>query len=108
MFTVFGLARLILNNRNRKQLKAFLKQNDMAIDIVEQLEAQIIGNQALLSSTQKNIKDYFPVNNFKIVADATKNVSIVDIPGLGLMTTSTLQWINTDSCFSCSDCFHEE
>ena len=50
----------------------------MAIDIVEQLEAQIIGNQALLCSTQKNIKDYFRVDNFKTVADATKNVSIVD------------------------------
>ena len=50
----------------------------MAIDIVEQLEAQIIGNQASLCSTQKNIKDYFRVDNFKTVADATKNVSIVD------------------------------
>ena len=60
------------------QQKAFLKRNDMAIDIVEQLEAQIIGNQASLCSTQKNIKDYFRVDNFKTVADATKNVSIVD------------------------------
>ena len=60
------------------QQKAFLKRNDMAIDIVEQLEAQIIGNQALLCSTQKNIKDYFRVDNFKTIADATKNVSIVD------------------------------
>ena len=54
----------------------------MAIDIVEQLEAQIIANQASLCSTQKNIKDYFRVNNrvdnFKTVADATKNVSLVD------------------------------
>ena len=50
----------------------------MAIDIVEQLEAQIIGNQASLCSMQKNIKDYLRVDNFKIVADATKNVSIVD------------------------------
>ena len=50
----------------------------MAIDIVEQLEAQIIGNQASLCSMQKNIKDYFRVDNFKTVADATKNVSIVD------------------------------
>ena len=64
------------------QQKAFLKRNDMAIDIVEQLEAQIIANQASLCSTQKNIKDYFRVNNrvdnFKTVADATKNVSLVD------------------------------
>ena len=60
------------------QQKAFLKRNDMALDIVEQLEAQIIGNQASLCSTQKNIKDYFRVDNFRTVADATKNVSIVD------------------------------
>ena len=50
----------------------------MAIDILEQLEAQIIANQASLCSTQKNIKDYFRVDNFKTVADATKNVSLVD------------------------------
>ena len=64
------------------QQKAFLKRNGMAIDIVEQLEAQITANQASLCSTQKNIKDYFRVNNrvdnFKTVADATKNVSLVD------------------------------
>ena len=50
----------------------------MAIDIVEQLEAQIIGNQASLCSRQKNIKDYFRNDNFKTVADATKDVSLVD------------------------------
>ena len=44
------------------QQKAFLKRNDMAIDIVEQLEAQKIGNQALLCSSQKNIKDYFRID----------------------------------------------
>ena len=60
------------------QQKAFLKRNDMAIDIVEQLEEQIIGNQTSLCSMQKNMKDYFRVDNFKTVADATKNVSIVD------------------------------
>ena len=38
----------------------------MTIDIVEQLEAQIIGNQASLCSSQKNIKD------------ATRDFSIVD------------------------------
>ena len=50
----------------------------MAIDIVEQLEAQIIGNQASLCSMQKNIKDYFRVDNFKTIADATKDVSLVE------------------------------
>ena len=65
------------------QQKAFLKWNDMAIDIVEQLEAQIIGNQASLYSSQKNIKDYFRVDNFKTVADATKDFSLVASLDLG-------------------------
>ena len=65
------------------QQKAFLERNDMAIDIVEQLEAQIIGNQALLCSSQKYIKDYFRVDNFKTVADATKDVSLVNSLDLG-------------------------
>ena len=55
----------------------------MAIHIVEQLEAQIIGNHALLCSSQKNIKDYFRVDNFKTMADATKDVSLVDSLDLG-------------------------
>ena len=65
------------------QQKAFLKRNDMAIDIVEQLEAQIIGNQASLCSSQKNIKDYFRIDKYKTVADATKDVSLVDSLDLG-------------------------
>ena len=65
------------------QQKAFLKQNDMAIDIVEQLEAQIVGNQASLCSSQKNIKDYFRIDKYKTVADATKDVSLVDSLDLG-------------------------
>ena len=65
------------------QQKAFLKQNDMAIDVVEQLKAQIIGNQALLCSSQKNIKDYFRIDKYKTVADATTYVSLVDSLDLG-------------------------
>ena len=65
------------------QQKAFLKRNDMAIDIVEQLEAQIIGNQASLCSSQKNIRDYFRIDKYKTVADATKDVSLVDSLDLG-------------------------
>ena len=49
----------------------------MAIDIVEQLETQIIGNQALLCSSQKNIKDNLRIDKYKTVADATKDVSLV-------------------------------
>ena len=81
------------------QQKAFLKQNDMAMDIVEQLEAQIIANQASLCSTQKNIKDYFRVNNrvdnFKTVADATKNVSLVDSLDFGEDEDIDIQSVDT-------------
>ena len=55
----------------------------MAIDIVEQLEAQIIGNQASLCSSQKNIKYYFRIDKYKTVEDATKDVSLVDSLDLG-------------------------
>ena len=65
------------------QQKAFLKRNDMAIDIVEQLEAQIIGNQASLCSSQKNIREYFRIDKYKTVADATRDVSLVDSLDLG-------------------------
>ena len=65
------------------QQKAFLKRNDMAIDIVEQLEAQIIGNQASLCGSQENIRDYFRIDKYKTVADATKDVSPCRFIGLG-------------------------
>ena len=77
------------------QQKAFLKQNDMPTDIVEQLEAQIIGNQASLCSSQKNIKDHFRADNFKTVMDATKDGSLVDSLDLGDDDDIDLQSIDT-------------
>ena len=79
------------------QQKAFLKQNQMPTDIVEQLETQVVAMQFSLCSKQKQMQDYFksspraptpskepraptPIKDvsFKTVADATKDVSLVD------------------------------
>ena len=69
----------------------------MSIDIVEQLETQVVAMQVSLYSKQKQMQDYFksspraptptkepravrPIKDvsFKTVADATKDVSLVD------------------------------
>ena len=79
------------------QQKAFLKRNEMPTDIVEQLETQVVAMQLSLCSKQKQMQDYFksspraptpskeqraptPIKDvsFKTVADATKDVSLVD------------------------------
>ena len=79
------------------QQKAFLKRNQMPTDIVEQLEAQVVAMQVSLCSKQKQMQDYFqsslrvptpskepraptPIKDvsFKTVADATKDVLLVD------------------------------
>ena len=75
------------------QQKAFLKRNQMPTDIVEQLETQVVAMQVSLCSKQKQMQDYFKsspraptptkqpraVTPFKTVADATKDVSLVDL-----------------------------
>ena len=80
------------------QQKAFLKRNEMPTDIVEQLETQVVAMQFSLCSKQKQMQDYFksspraptpskeqrtptPIKDvsFKTVADATKDVSLVDL-----------------------------
>ena len=80
------------------QQKAFLKRNEMPTEIVEQLEAQVVAMQFSLYSKQKQMQDYFqsspraptpskepraptPIKDvsFKTVADATKDVSLVDL-----------------------------
>ena len=79
------------------QQKAFLKQNQMPTDIVEQLETQVVAMQVSLCSKQNQMQDYFKSSpraptptkqpravtpskdvSFKTVADATKDVSLVD------------------------------
>ena len=79
------------------QQKAFLKQNEMPTEIVEQLEVQVVAMQFSLCSKQKQMQDYFksspraptptkesraptPIKDvsFKMVAYVTKDVSLVD------------------------------
>ena len=79
------------------QQKAFLKQNQMSTEIVEQLEVQVVAMQVSLCSKQKQMLDYFkssprvptptkepraptPIKDvsFKTVADVTRDVSLVD------------------------------
>ena len=88
------------------QQKAFLKRNELPIEIVEQSEAQVVAMEVSLCSKQKQIQDYFqsspraptpskesrahtptkegraptPIKDvsFKTVADVTKDVSLVD------------------------------
>ena len=79
------------------QQKAFSKRNQMPTNIVEQLETQVVAMQVSLFSKQKQMQDYFkstpraptpskepravtPIKDvsFKMVADATKDVSLVD------------------------------
>ena len=80
------------------QQKAFLKWNQMPTDIVEQLETQVVAMQVPLCSKQKQMQDYFksipraptptkeataptPIKDvsFKMVADVTKDLSLVDL-----------------------------
>ena len=61
----------------------------MPTDVVEQLETQVVAMQVSLCSKQKQMQDYFknspraPTPNkdvsFKMVADATKDLSLVDL-----------------------------
>ena len=70
------------------QQKAFLKRNQMPTDIIEQLETQVVAMQVSLCSKQKQMHDYFKSSpraptptkdvSFMMVADATKDVSLVD------------------------------
>ena len=64
----------------------------MPTDIVEQLETQVVAMQVSLCSKQKQMQDYFKSTpraptpskepradvSFKMVADATKDVSLID------------------------------
>ena len=58
----------------------------MPTDIVEQLETLIVGNQFTMCNKQKQVDDHFksvsdspkPKDSFQTVADATKDISLVD------------------------------
>ena len=76
------------------QLKAFMKRNKLPVELVEQLETLIVGNQIALCSKQKEVMDYFksfaqspnPKDVYKTVADVLRDITIVDS-----LTESTLE-----------------
>ena len=91
----------------------------MPTDIVEQLETQVVAMRVSLCSKQKQMQDYFksspraptptkepravtPIKDvsFKTVADATKDVSLVDSLDPDDLE---LESIDTNHCFS--SCF---
>ena len=68
------------------QQKAFLKRNNLPIDIIEQLETLAIGNKFVLCSKQKEVTDYFKLSSespnpkavYKTVADVLTDITIVE------------------------------
>ena len=76
------------------QQKAFMKRNKLPVELVEQLETLIVGNQISLCRKQKEVTDYFksfsqspnPKDVYKTVADVSRDITIVDS-----LTDSTLE-----------------
>ena len=76
------------------QQKAFMKRNKVPVELVEQLETLIVGNQISLCSKEKEVTDYFksfsqspnPKDVYKTVADVLRDITIVDS-----LTDSTLE-----------------
>ena len=68
------------------QQQAFMKRNKVSIELVEQLETLIVGNQISLCSKEKEVTDYFksfsqnpnPKDVYKTVADMLRDITIVD------------------------------
>ena len=75
------------------QQKAFMKRNKLPVELVEQLETLIVGNQISLCSKQKEVTSYFksfsqspnPKDVYKTVVDVSRYITIVDS-----LTESTL------------------
>ena len=76
------------------QQRAFMKRNNLPIELIEQLETLIIGNQIALWNKQKEVTNYFksfsqspkPNDVYKTVADVSRDITIVD-----LLLDSTLE-----------------
>ena len=116
------------------QQKAFLKQNQMPTDIVEQLETQVFALQVSLCSKQKQLQDYFkstpraptptkearaptPIKDvsFRMVADVIKGISLVDSLDMDDMEVESIDTTiasvavsalmkETPTCFSTPKC----
>ena len=75
------------------QQKAFMKRNNLPVQLVKQLETLIVGNQISLCSKQKEVTDYFKSFSqnpdhkdvYKTVVDVLRDITIVDS-----LTESTL------------------
>ena len=71
-----------------------MKRNELPVELVEQLETLIVGNQISLCSKQKEVTDHFksfsqspnPKDVYKTVVDVSRDISIVDS-----LTGSTLE-----------------
>ena len=84
------------------QQKAIMKRNKLPVELVEQLETLIVGNQIALCSKQKEVTDYWksfaqspnPKDVYRTVADVSRDITIVDS-----LTESTLEmdWIEFES-----------
>ena len=69
------------------QQKAFMKRNKLPVELVEQLETLIVGNQISLCNKQKEVINYFksftqspnPKDVYKTVADVSRDITIVDL-----------------------------
>ena len=63
-----------------------MKRNKVRVELVEQLETLIVGNQISLCSKEKEVTDYFksfsqspnPKDVYKTVADVLRDITIVD------------------------------
>ena len=68
------------------QQKALMKRNNLPVELVEQLETLVVGNQIALCSKQKEVTNYFKTASeipkgkdvYKIVADMSRDITIVD------------------------------
>ena len=68
------------------QQKAFMKRNKLPVELDEQLETLIVGNQIALCSKQKEVTNYFksfsqspnPKDVYKTVVDVSRDTTFVD------------------------------
>ena len=87
------------------QQRAFMKRNNLPVEIVKQLETLIVGNQIALCNKQKEVTNYFksfsqspkPKDVYKTVADVSGDITIVDSLSDSIldMDSMDLESINT-------------
>ena len=78
------------------QQRAFMKRNNLPVELVKQLKTLIIGNQIALCNKQKEVTNYFksfsqspkPNDVYKTVADVSRDITIVDSMDLESINTT--------------------